>query len=49
MANTIATSIGTLNNTGSTPLALGTAYDTKYATYLKLFSGELFKAMSQLQ
>ena len=44
MANTIATSIGTLNNTGSTPLALGTAYDTKYATYLKLFSGELFKA-----
>ena len=44
MANTIATSIGTINNTGSTPLALGTAYDTKYATYLKLFSGELFKA-----
>lgn len=44
MANTIATSIGTLNNTGSTPLALGTNYDTKYATYLKLFSGELFKA-----
>ena len=44
MANTIATSIGTLNNTGSTPLALGTAYDTKYATYLKLFSGELFKS-----
>ena len=44
MANTIATSIGTLNNTGTTPLALGTAYDTKYATYLKLFSGELFKA-----
>ena len=44
MADTIATSIGTLNNTGSTPLALGTAYDTKYATYLKLFSGELFKA-----
>ena len=44
MANTIATSIGTLNNTGTTPLALGTSYDTKYATYLKLFSGELFKA-----
>ena len=44
MANTIETSIGTLNNTGSTPLALGPAYDTKYATYLKLFSGELFKA-----
>ena len=44
MANTTISSIGTLNNTGSTPLALGTAYDTKYATYLKLFSGELFKA-----
>ena len=44
MANTVISSIGTLNNTGSTPLALGTAYDTKYATYLKLFSGELFKA-----
>jgi hypothetical protein len=25
-------------------LGLGVAYDTKYATYLKLFSGELFKA-----
>ena len=44
MANTVATSIGTINNTSTTPLALGTAYDTKYATYLKLFSGELFKA-----
>ncbi len=44
MANTLATSIGTINNTSSTPLDLGTAYDTKYATYLKLFSGELFKA-----
>ena len=44
MANTVISSIGTVNNTGSTPLALGTAYDTKYATYLKLFSGELFKA-----
>ena len=43
MANTVISSIGTLNNTGSPPLALGTAYDTKYATYLKLFSGELFK------
>ena len=40
----LVSSIGTINNTGSTPLALGTAYDTKYATYLKLFSGELFKA-----
>ena len=36
--------MGTINNTSSTPLALGTAYDTKYATYLKLFSGELFKS-----
>jgi len=44
MANSVITSVGTINNTGSTPLALGTAYDTKYATYLKLFSGELFKA-----
>ena len=44
MANTVVSSIGTINNTGSTPLALGTNYDTKYATYLKLFSGELFKA-----
>lgn len=44
MANTTVTSIGRVNNTSSTPLALGTAYDTKYATYLKLFSGEMFKA-----
>ena len=44
MASTLVSSIGTFNNTSSTPLALGTAYDTKYATYLKLFSGELFKA-----
>ena len=44
MADTIISSIGTVNNTATTPLALGTAYDTKYATYLKLFSGELFKA-----
>ena len=44
MANSVVTSVGTINNTSSTPLALGTAYDTKYATYLKLFSGELFKA-----
>ena len=44
MANTTVTSIGRVNNTSATPLALGTAYDTKYATYLKLFSGEMFKA-----
>jgi len=44
MANSIVSSIGSINNTSQTPLSLGTAYDTKYATYLKLFSGELFKA-----
>ena len=44
MASTLVSSIGTINNTSSTPLALNTDYDTKYATYLKLFSGELFKA-----
>lgn len=44
MANTLVTPVGRINNTSSTPLALGTAYDTKYATYLKLFSGEMFKA-----
>ena len=44
MANTTVSSIGTLNNTAATPLAEGTAYDRKYATYLMLFSGELFKA-----
>ena len=42
--NSLITSIGSINNTSSTPLALGTAYNTKYATYLKLFSGEMFKA-----
>ena len=44
MANSLITSVGSINNTSSTPLALGTAYETKYATYLKLFSGEMFKA-----
>jgi len=44
VANTLVTATGRINNTSSTPLALGTAYDTKYATYLKLFSGEMFKA-----
>ena len=44
MANTLATSIGTINNTSTNPLDPSVAYDTKYATYLKLFSGELFKA-----
>jgi hypothetical protein len=44
VANTLVTSVGSINNTSSTPLALGTAYDTKYATYLKLFTGEMMKA-----
>ena len=44
MANTLVTSVGSINNTSTTPLALGTAYDTKYATYLKLFTGEMIKA-----
>ena len=44
MANPVITSIGSINNTSQTPLSLGTDYDAKYATYLKLFSGELFKA-----
>ena len=44
MADALVTSVGRINNTSSTPLALGTAYDTKYATYLKLFTGEMIKA-----
>jgi hypothetical protein len=44
VANTLVTSVGSINNASSTPLALGTAYDTKYATYLKLFTGEMMKA-----
>jgi hypothetical protein len=44
VANALVTSVGRINNTSSTPLALGTAYDTKYATYLKLFTGEMMKA-----
>mgnify|MGYP003131714120 FL=1 len=46
MANALTTAIGRINSTGSTPLALTTdqaGYDAKYGTYLKLFSGELFK------
>ena len=43
MANALTTALGRINSTASTPLALSTAYDTKYGTYLKLFSGELFK------
>lgn len=43
MANTTQTVLGTLNKAVSS--TAGTEnYDAKYATYLKLFSGELFKA-----
>jgi hypothetical protein len=43
MANTIQSVLGTLNK--AVPDTAGSrAYDTKYATYLKMFSGELFKA-----
>ena len=46
MANTTITPIGSLNSNPSTlNLTQGGAnYDSKYATYLKLFSGEMFKA-----
>jgi hypothetical protein len=46
MANALTTAIGRINSTSSTPLALTTdqaGYDAKYGTYLKLFSGEMFK------
>ena len=43
MANTTQTVLGTLNKAVSSTSGAN-AYDTKYATYLKLFSGELFKA-----
>ena len=43
MANALTTALGRANSSASTPLALTTAYDTKYDLYLKLFSGELFK------
>jgi len=43
MTNTNLTSIGRINSTNATPLSLDTAYDTKYGTYLQLFSGEMFK------
>ena len=43
MSNALTTALGRANSTASTPLALTTAYDTKYDLYLKLFSGELFK------
>ena len=43
MANATQSVIGALNKAVSNT-AGSVAYDTKYATYLKLFSGELFKA-----
>ena len=43
MANATQSVIGALNKAVSNT-AGAQAYDTKYATYLKLFSGELFKA-----
>lgn len=43
MANTVQSVLGTINK--AVPDTAGSrAYDTKYGTYLKLFSGELFKA-----
>ena len=46
MTNTVITPIGSINSNPSTlNLTQGGAnYDSKYATYLKLFSGEMFKA-----
>ena len=43
MANATQSVLGALNKAVSNT-AGSQAYDTKYATYLKLFSGELFKA-----
>jgi hypothetical protein len=43
MSNVTQTVLGTLNKAVS-DTAGSRAYDTKYATYLKLFSGEMFKA-----
>ena len=43
MANATQSVLGTLNK-AVTSTSGSNAYDTKYATYLKLFSGELFKA-----
>jgi hypothetical protein len=43
MANTIQTVVGSINKAAAST-GPGVAYDTKYATYLKLFSGEMFKA-----
>ena len=43
--NTTITAVGNINKTPGLGLTQGGAdYDSKYATYLKLFSGEMFKA-----
>ena len=43
--NTTITALGNINKTPGLGLTQGGAdYDAKYATYLKLFSGEMFKA-----
>ena len=45
MANTTPTSIGSINKSPGLSLTQGgSGYDNKYATYLKLFSGEMIKA-----
>ena len=45
MANTIITATGNINKTPGLGLTQGgAAYDAKYATYLKIFSGEMIKA-----
>jgi len=43
VSNVTQTVLGTLNKAVADTSG-SRAYDTKYATYLKLFSGELFKA-----
>jgi len=46
MTTALTTALGRQNSTGNLPLALTTSdadYKLKYGTYLKLFSGELFK------
>ena len=42
MPNATQSVLGALNKAVSNT-AVSVAYDTKYATYLKFFSGELFK------
>ena len=51
MANTLPTAVGNINKTPGLPLGTGAFtngvrdnYNTKYATYLKLFTGEMIKA-----